>query len=97
MSTPNDHHIDISLEFRGAFMDVRVPADVSLARLKSLFDTIFEEQGIKLPHLWHFELAGKHITVGQLDYLSDFAVADGDVLSIVENTEHTSPRSVSGR
>ena len=78
-----DRHIDISLEFNGRQLDLRVPTGVTLGRLTELLREVLEGHGIVMPPHWRLRLAGKPITVGDYDVLSDFPVGDGDVFEVV--------------
>ncbi len=82
----NDH-VDISLEMNGRQLDLRVPSQVTLARLKILLSEVFRDHGVRMPERWGLELAGKTIGLGQFDMLCDFPVGDGDVFTVVQVEE----------
>jgi uncharacterized ubiquitin-like protein YukD len=78
-----DRHIDISLEFNGQQLDLRVPTAVTLARLSDLIDAVLSERGIRMPPEWRLRLKDKPIALGDHDVVGDFPVGDGDVFEVV--------------
>ena len=78
-----DRHIDISLEFTGQQLDLRVPTAVTLARLSDLIDAVLIERGIRMPPEWRLRLTDKPIALGEHDVIGDFPVGDGDVFEVV--------------
>lgn len=78
-----DRHIDISLEFTGQQLDLRVPTAVTLARLSDLIDAVLTERGIRMPPEWRLRITDKPIALGEHDVIGDFPVGDGDVFEVV--------------
>lgn len=78
-----DRHIDISLDFNGRQLDLRVPTAVTLARLTELIDAVFAERGIGMPPEWRLRLKDKPIALGDYDIIGDFPVGDGDVFEVI--------------
>lgn len=78
-----DRHIDISLEFTGQQLDLRVPTAVTLARLSDLIDAVLTERGIRMPPEWRLRITDKPIALGEHDVIGDFLVGDGDVFEVV--------------
>ena len=78
-----ERHIDISLEFNGQQLDLRVPTAVTLLRLSELIGTVLAQRGIRMPPRWRLRLKDKALALGDYDVIDDFPVGDGDVFQVV--------------
>ncbi|MCL2463752.1 MAG: EsaB/YukD family protein [Micrococcales bacterium] len=77
-----DQHINISIELNSRQLDLRVPNDVTLARLTELISQVLEEHHISMPQQWHLEVQDKPIGLSGYDTLSDFPIGNGDIFTV---------------
>ncbi|MEE8738105.1 MAG: EsaB/YukD family protein [Bifidobacterium sp.] len=75
------NRIDISVEFNGRQVDLRVPSEVTWQRLTVLVHHVFT--GVKLPEHWVLALGDKSVHVDPTDVIEDLPIGSGDVLCIV--------------
>lgn len=80
-------HIDISLEYNGNQIDLRIPIQVTMLRLCELLDKALKSDGIFLPEGWRMELKNKPINIEDYDYLEDFPVGNGDIFEVITPEE----------
>lgn len=74
--------IEITLEFRGRQIDLLVPGEVTLDRLRRLIGDAFAAKGVVLPDGYDLALDGKALVLGGYDVIASFGVGNGDRLRI---------------
>ncbi|MDR0298506.1 MAG: EsaB/YukD family protein [Streptococcaceae bacterium] len=76
-------HIDISLKYRESQYDLRLPREVSMARLSELLEKALRGKGRELPENWQLVLENKTFKLTHDDRLSELPIGDGDVFQII--------------
>lgn len=78
----NTSHIDISVEVSDEQFDMRVPREVTFGRLGALIVQSLREEGVVVPSPWDLRIEHKDFSLESSDWVSDFAVADGDIFVV---------------
>lgn len=81
--------IGIGLHLSNRVIDLQIPNQVSISRLKELLIETFEVLSIELPQSFELIVLNKPIHLTENQLLADFPIGDGDQLFIKETVEES--------
>lgn len=74
--------IGISLHIDDKIIDLQIPKQVTIARLKKLFIESFCQHQLSLPEAFELVVLNKSIRLSDEAFLSDYPISEGDQLLI---------------
>ncbi len=80
--------ISISLHTADRIIDLKVPSQVTVARLKTILQESFPIIHIRLPENFELALLNKRIHLRNEAILADYSLGNGDQLQVIERQKN---------
>lgn len=85
--------IGISLQVKEEIIDLQIPTQVTIIRLKELLKESFIQNGSSLPEVFDLVVLNKPIRLKEEAYVADYPLSEGDHLLIHESQQKSEERT----